>query len=54
MLMHFEHLAPLLKLATYTAAMTQEGDLFSLGSFVRWLKYIQLSERQRKKDIFLS
>ena len=53
MLIHFENLALHLKLTTYTAAMTQQGDIFSLGSFVRWLKYIQLSERQRKKHIFL-
>ena len=52
MLIHFEHLALPIILTTYTAAMTQPGDLFSLDSFVRWLKHIQLSERQRKNIFF--
>ena len=52
MLIHFEYLALLIILTTYTAAMTQPGDLFSSGPFVRWLKYMQLSERQRKNIFF--
>ena len=32
--------------------MTQPGNLFPSGPFVRWLKYIQLSERQRKNIFF--
>ena len=52
MLIYFEHLALLIILTTYAEAMIQPSDLFSSGPFARLLKYIQLSEKQRKNVFF--
>ena len=43
---------PAYHLTTFFAGKTQPGGLFSSVTFVRWLKYIQLNERQRENIFF--